>query len=269
MSANFAGFLRKLCAHPRTRNLALDDPRTTEIRRTIIREKKFLRQLYDEWYARLLAEIPAPDGGDILEIGSGGGFLKDRAPTIITSECFPCAGCDLVIDAQKLPFADGALRGIVMVDVLHHLPHPKLFFHEVERCLTGGGGTLAMIEPWNTAWAKFIWKNLHHEPFLPDVSDWDLPEPSAAPQPLSLANSALPGIVFARDREVFLREFPTLEIVKIALDYPLSLLFSGGVSMRSFVPGWLFKPFRQGEKIAQKIVPNFALLALIVVRKRT
>jgi hypothetical protein len=40
--------LKSLLAHPLTCGLDLDDPRTTELRRRIIQEKSFLRQIYQD-----------------------------------------------------------------------------------------------------------------------------------------------------------------------------------------------------------------------------
>ena len=36
-----------------------------------------------------------------------------------------------------------------MVNTLHHLPDVKVFLAEASRCLQPGG-TISMIEPWNT-----------------------------------------------------------------------------------------------------------------------
>ncbi|MDR0868355.1 MAG: class I SAM-dependent methyltransferase, partial [Planctomycetota bacterium] len=240
------------------------DPRTTELRRRIIVEKPFLRRLYREWYDRLWAALPPSDAvaGEVLEIGSGGGFLQEVHPEVITSECFPCAGVNRVIDAQALPFADQSLRGIVMVDVLHHIPNAEKFLSEVARCLRGGA-TLAMVEPWNNRWARFVWTHFHHEPFLPATAEWNLNNVAAA-GPLSRANSALPWIIFDRDREQFSRRFPALEIAQIAVDYPFSYLLSGGVSMRNLMPEFLFRPIRAVERI----LPNCGLFAMITVRRR-
>ena len=32
-----------------------------------------------------------------------------------------------------------------------------------------------MIEPWVSAWARFVWGRLHHEPFAPEASSWRIP----------------------------------------------------------------------------------------------
>jgi hypothetical protein len=79
--------IRSLLAHPLTRGLDIDDPRTTQLRREIIQEKSFLRQIYQEWYATIAGALPR-SMGPVLELGSGAGFLKDFLPGLITSEIF-------------------------------------------------------------------------------------------------------------------------------------------------------------------------------------
>ena len=121
--------LNSLLAHPQARGRDMDDPRTTALRRQIVRDKPFLRAIYEEWYRAIVSALP-PGDEPVLEIGSGGGFLSDFVPGLITSEVFPCPGVQRVIDAQELPFEDGALRGIVMTNVLHHVPRVRRFFAE-------------------------------------------------------------------------------------------------------------------------------------------
>ena len=160
-----ANLFKEWLAHPLTRGLALDDPRTTERRRAIIQTKPFLRHLYEDWYAALARAVP--EGVEpVLEIGSGAGFLGEFIPGLITSEVFACPGISLVLDAKRLPFGTGALRGIVLTDVLHHIAHPRAFFAEAARCVRPGG-VVAMIEPWITPWSRLIYRHLHFEPFQP------------------------------------------------------------------------------------------------------
>ena len=98
----------------------LDAPEMTLYHRTRIFQKKFMKRLYDEWYDMILKKLGS-NPGKVLEIGSGGGFLKDVCPQVITSDVLPLPHCDLVITAGKLPFGDGELSGIVMIDTLHHI----------------------------------------------------------------------------------------------------------------------------------------------------
>ena len=103
-------------AHPLTRGMSLDDPKTTELRRYVIREKSFLRLIYKEWYQKIHASL-MPDQRPVLEIGSGGGFMAEFIPGLITSEVFYISSASLVLDALHMPLADNSLGVIVMINV--------------------------------------------------------------------------------------------------------------------------------------------------------
>src|SRR6185437_14948376 len=143
--------VKRLLAHPDTRDLGIDDPRTTERRRGIIKSNRFLWRIYDEWYRLIADRIPEGSGG-VLELGSGAGFLSEYVPGLITSEVFPCPGIKLVLDGRRLPFSDASLKGIVMVDVLHHVPDCRAFFREAQRSIRPGG-VITMVEPWVSSWS--------------------------------------------------------------------------------------------------------------------
>jgi hypothetical protein len=256
------GLLRGLLAHPLTRGLDIDDPSTTALRRQVIREKLFLRRIYQEWYGAIAAAVPA-GAGAVLELGSGAGFLREVIPDVITSEVFPCPDVDAILDAQRLPFADGSLRAIVMTDVLHHIPRVRDFFAEATRCVRRNG-VVVMIEPWYTAWSGLIYRNLHHEPFAPDVPAWEFPSSG----PLSGANGALPWIVFARDREQFEREFRGWRITSSVPSMPFRYLVSGGVSMRSLMPGPSFGIWRGIERALQPWAGHLGMFACIVLERQ-
>lgn len=247
--------IRKLLEHPLTRGLSVDDPRTTDLRHKIIQEKTFLKSIYSEWYQILLDNLKTSH--DILELGSGAGFIKTLDSRVITSEILPVRGVDLVADATKLPFLDYSLDAIIMTDVLHHIPNPGGFFTEAQRVLRKGGKIL-MIEPWSTRWSEIIYGNLHSEPFN-IKGDWTIP----ATGPLSGANGALPWILFERDRNKFEVEFPGCRIRKINLMMPFSYLLSGGVSIRFSVPGFLYKAIRILEsKLKQNQWAMFAYIEI-------
>lgn len=251
--------LARLLAHPATRGLDLDAPETTVLRREIVRGKAFLRAIYEEWYRLIAARLPPPPG-EVVELGSGAGFMAEFVPGLITSDVFPVPGVARVVDARSLPFEDGALRGIAMTNVLHHIPQVERFLRECGRCLRPDG-RLVMIEPWNTWWSRLVYRRLHHEPFEPGAGDWSFP----ATGPLSGANGALPWILVQRDRERFEREFPLLRLVETRPLMPLRYLLSGGVSLRSLQPGWMHGLWRGMERLSGPLGRSAAMFALIVV----
>jgi SAM-dependent methyltransferase len=256
------GLLRNMLAHPLTRGLDIDSPSTTILRRRIVRDKAFLRQLYEEWYRRIGANLPTGNG-EILELGSGAGFMNEYIDGLITSEIFATPGASVILDATKLPFAKSSLRAIVMTDVFHHIAAPRAFFAEAVRCLKPGGAVV-MIEPWVSPWSRFVYRRFHHEPFEPEAERWEFP----ATGPLSGANGALPWIVFDRDRAAFEREFPQLRIRGIQPMMPIAYLLSGGVAMRSLMPGFTYRFWRKLENAVGTITETMAMFAMIVIDVR-
>ena len=169
-------------------------------------------------------------------------------------------GIDVVLDAGRLPFLERRLRAVVMTNVFHHLPDVGGFLREAARTVRVGG-VIVMVEPWNTAWSRFVYCRLHHEPFDPDAAEWRL----VPGGPLSGANSALPWIVFARDRIRFEREFPMWRLQTVETTMPFRYLLSGGVSLRSLMPGWSFNLWRSAEQALAPWMGRLALFARIVL----
>ena len=256
--------LRQVLAHPLARDLELhlDDPETTGLHRKIIKSKPFLQRIYREWYGLLAESLPSGNGS-VVELGSGAGFLTDFVAGVITSEVCFSPGVRVVLNGQSLPFREASLRGITMVNVLHHVPDVRALFREASRCLRSGG-RVVMIEPWVSAWSRIIYTKLHHEPFEPDAQEWSLP----AGGRLSAANDALPWILFERDRERWEAEFPDLSIKMVRPFMPFRYLVSGGVSMRSVMPGFAFPLWKVVERGLGPLMQKLAMFALIVVERR-
>jgi SAM-dependent methyltransferase len=250
--------LKEWIEHPLTRGLDLDDPRTTDLRRRVIQAKPFLRDIYVDWYAQVAEALPE-GGGSVLEIGSGPGFLSEFVSGLITSDTFHCPGVRVVLDGLHLPFATGALRGIAMTNVLHHIPDPRTFFSQALHCVRPGGA-IVMIEPWVTPWSRVIYTRLHHESFQPEARSWEF----SSAGPLSGANGALPWILFERDRARFEEEFPQWSIELIAPLMPFRYLISGGVSLRSLMPAWSTAFWRNLDEL---IGAQNGMFARIVLRR--
>lgn len=252
--------MRQLLEHPRTCGMDIDDPRLAGLRRQVLQEKPFLRRIYEEWYRSVAAAVP--DGRKpVLEIGSGGGFLRDFVPGLVTSDVVPGPNIDRVLDACELP-SDEPFRAIVMTDVFHHLPDCRRFLSTSAACVPPGG-TVVMFEPWITPWSRFVFHSLHHEPMDLHTARWEF-EPGG---PLSAANIALPWIVFHRDRQRFEREFPQWQVECIRRTMPFRYLVSGGIAYRSLMPGFSFPLWRFAESLLAPFFNQLAMFALIVLRR--
>ena len=211
----------------------LDDPQTRILHSQIIKEKVFLRNLYTDFYEIFKKSI-GQNAGIMVELGSGGGFIKEIIPDVITSDITKLPNVDMTFSAEQMPFKNGGVDAFFMIDVLHHIKKPRVFFAEAQRCLRTGG-KVVMIEPANTLWAAFIYKNFHHESF--DTSaGWEMNKTG----PLSDANGALAWIIFQRDRKLFESEFKNLKIENISFHTPFRYLVSGGLTYRQLAPAFMY-----------------------------
>jgi len=254
--------IRSVLAHPLTKGLELDDPKTTELRLRIIQSKPFLQRIYDDWYRLIKSKIPG-GSGLVLELGSGAGYFRKFLPDVIQSEVFVCQNVHLVSDARQLPFSNNSLKAIVMTDVFHHIPQVEIFLKEAVRCLQPAG-RIVMVEPWVCAWSRFVYCHLHHEPFVPESTSWQIPTNG----PLSGANGALPWIIFVRDREIFARQFPKLEVEEVSPMMPFRYLVSGGVSMRNLMPQAAWRIWQALEIAVTPWVDQLGMFALYSIRRK-
>jgi SAM-dependent methyltransferase len=228
----------------------------------IIRLKPFLSGLYADFYEEIRRAVPTEVRGPVVELGAGAGFFKSHLPGLITGDVLPSRFIDVCFDARNMPFKPRSLKGIVMLNVFHHIPSAGSFLAEAQRCLKRGG-VVVMIEPWITAWSYPIYKLLHHEATNPSQRGWDF-ESSG---PLSGANQALPWIVFRRDRVLFERRFSNLRIESIRPHTPLRYLASGGLSHRAAAPMSWYAPMARMETRVQALRRGFSMFATIILAR--
>lgn len=253
--------------HPALRSLDVDGSDFSLAHRRILNGKFMLRQLFDRFYreCRFLDEQFFRNcPGKRLEIGSGSSFIKETYPDVITSDFKHLPFVDIVQRAERMPFLNESLRAIYAINVFHHFPRPREFFHEILRVLHPGGGVI-MIEPYGGCVGRWLFKNLHQsEGYDAGVSTWEAP---TATGPFSLANQALSQIVFQRDRLQFEAEFPELVLL---LDRPhthLWYLLSGGVNFRQLAPDFFTPLIKCAEWALAPFNRWIALQHTIVLRK--
>ena len=239
----------------------LDDPSATVLHREILQKKTFLKKFYENVYGQFKNAVDQPEKKVLVEIGSGGGFIKDVMPNVITSEILNIPGVDKVFSATEMPFKDSSVDAFFMLDVLHHINEPRQFFKEAIRCLKPCG-RIVMVEPANTAWARFVYTNFHHETFDPKAG-WGLEKTG----PLTQSNGAMPWIIFRRDKKIFENEFPALKIIKIRNHTPFSYLMSGGFTLRQLAPGFFYPAVRGLEYLLSPANNLIGMFMTIILEK--
>ncbi len=222
--------------------------------------KPVLRVVYEDFYDRLAAEcLP----GLTIEIGGGIGNLKQRLADVITTDIQFAQWLDCVADAQRLPFAACCAANIVMVDVLHHIEFPLVFFREIERVLQPGGRAL-MVEPAITWGSTLFWRLFHHEPVRSSADVLMEGRPTAERDPYD-SNQAVPTILATRDRERFHKQFPALRIKRVDwfafAAYPLS----GGFQRWSLLSARLARRLLRIERAIEPLLGRHAGFRMMIV----
>jgi len=240
----------------------LDNPKSTQYHASLIRTKRFLKNIYINFYTQFKNSLPTLKDKVIIEIGSGGGFIKEIMPQAITSDIMKLKNVDMKFSVLQMPFKNNSVDAFFMIDVFHHIPDSKKFLTEMLRCLKKNG-KIIMIEPANTLWGGFAYKYFHHELYDPKGA-WKFKSNG----PLSSSNLALPWIVFVRDRNKFLSLFPELNIIRIHAHTPFLYLLSGGLSFPQLVPSWSYPFFNKFEKLLEGLNPLIGMFYTIELVKK-
>ncbi len=265
-----------------------DDPATTLLHAEIIQRKPFLKKLYIDFYRQFEKAVSDSENKVLVELGSGGGFIKEVISNMITSDVLELPNVDKIFSALDMPFEEASVDAFFMYNVLHHIADTRAFFKEALRCLKAGG-KIVMIEPANTLWSRFIYKNFHHETFDTQAPEWGCrgqakwelePRLSWLGQAetgkagnlqesgrLSGANGALAWIIFWRDRKIFESEFPSLRIVRMRNHTPLRYLLSGGLTLRQLVPSFSYPAVKAIEYILSPINDLLGMFQTIELEK--
>ena len=228
--------------------------------RAVWDRKPTLRVVYDDFYDRIAA---ACRSGVTIEIGSGIGNLKQRLGEVVSTDIQPAAWLDCVADAQRLPFAPESAANIVMVDVLHHLEFPLVFFREAARVLRPGG-RVVMVEPAITWGSSLFYRLFHHEPVRSSVDVLSEGNPDPRRDPYA-SNQAIPTLLVSRQRERFHRLVPMLRIARVDwfafAAYPLS----GGFQPWRLVGKRLARHMLRLERVIEPALGRFMGFRMMLV----
>jgi len=231
--------------------------------RSIWNKKTVLQEVYHNYYQRI---VNVCCEGLTLELGGGSGNLKEYMPEIISIDILCTPWLDVVADAQSLPFAASSFQNIVMLDVLHHLQSPRLFFTEAFRVLKPKG-RLVLLEPGITPISWFFYSIFHHEQV--DLSEDPLMNITINHNrdPFE-SNQAIPTILFGRYKNKFSETFPKFGLLEkkwlSLFVYPLS----GGFKKWHLIPYVFVKPLLSFEdKISSLLGPIMGFRMFIVLEK--
>jgi SAM-dependent methyltransferase len=237
--------------------------------RQIWRDKPVLAQVYRPWFDALLDLVPP--GGRALEVGTGPGFLAERARVrrpeirLTTTDILPASWNQVVADALRLPVRRSSVDAVVGLDVVHHLARPAAFLAEAARVLAPGG-RLGVVEPWVTPLSFPIYRWLHQEGCRPGLDPWNPFSTSAGEKEAFEGDAAVAWALVRRATEEQWAELgltPPRVRVSNAFAYMLSLGFKPG----SLLPPALAPFFQRVDEALGFAAALLGMRALLVWTK--
>lgn len=232
--------------------------------RSVWDRKPALRVVYNDFYDRITACCRP---GLTLEIGGGIGNLKQRIDNALATDIQFAHWLDCVADAQHLPFAVECLDNIVMVDVLHHLEFPVMFFAEADRVLRARGRVI-MVEPAITWLSTLFYRVLHHEPVVMAADPLTSGSPDPGRDPYA-ANQAIPTLIATRDRGRFHQLFPRLRIVRTEWFSLAAYPLTGGFKPWSLLTEGLARRLLAVERRLEARVGRATSFRMLLVIEKT
>jgi SAM-dependent methyltransferase len=259
--------LRKLLAAPELASVDIDSATRLDSHRAILKRKVMLKEVFQELHRVFLSldkQYFMETGGSRIELGAGVSPIRDTDPAVVATDVVAAPDLDRVLDAQAMDLPANSVHAFYGQHCFHHFPDPAKFFEEVIRVVKPGGGFI-LIEPYHGPIASLVFKRLFAtEGFDKEMPGWNVPMGG----PMNGANQALSYIVFTRDRDLFSRRYPSLEIVHQApVTNYVRYLVSGGLNFRQLAPNASIPLLKLLESVLSPLRRQFALHHVIVVRR--
>lgn len=210
-----------------------------------------------------IAEMENLPDGMKIELGAGRGFLKQVAPSIISTDSLPFPTNDLTFSPLSMPFNSDSVSGIFMIDTFCHMEDTHAFLTEAQRVLKPGG-KIIMVEPASSTWGR-VANRLFCQKSFDRSGGWSNTLTAAYKR----VNSALTWIVFERDRSRFQDEFPGLSTQSVNYHTPLRYFLGGGSRFgHAFVPRSSYPFFCQADAWLSGRSPHWSMFVTVMVEKK-
>ncbi len=227
--------------------------------------KPVLRRIYYEFYARIADYLPAEVSGPILELGSGAADITEVIPDCIRTDLFPNPWIDQVENAYALSFSDQFLKGIILIDVFHHLRFPGTALQEFQRVLKSGGRAI-IFDPALSLLGKLVYGPLHPEPLgLQDSISWFAPDWWSPDNIDYYAAQGNAHRVFVCDELDLAGAGWKLKVVKQFAD--ISYIAAGGYSKPQLFPNFAYPFMRFVDNVCNLFPELFATRLLVVLER--
>ncbi|MCX7992008.1 MAG: class I SAM-dependent methyltransferase, partial [Proteobacteria bacterium] len=133
-----------------------------EINKALWERKGLLRKAYGDFYKKIKENLSS-ESGQILEIGSGIGAIKEIIPHCVLTDIVYTPYVNFVQSAYRLSIRDRCLSNIILFDVFHHLKFPLIALKEFSRVLKPKGRVI-IFEPYISIFGYLVYGLMHKEP---------------------------------------------------------------------------------------------------------
>jgi SAM-dependent methyltransferase len=226
-------------------------------------ERPLLRSLYREWFESIAARMASVPGVSV-ELGSGISHFRDVYPSVVTTDVEPTPWTSRVADAANLPFEDGEVANLVLVDVFHHLARPSRFLDEAVRVLAPGGRVI-VLDPYCSPVSTRLYRRFHHE--RTDLRAEPFADDDAIEGAPLASNQARATLAFFHGSDELAAQWPLLTLLErrrlALLAYPLS----GGFSRRPLVSDGVGRALHRAEGALAWAEPLLAFRCLVVLER--
>ncbi|HXQ81264.1 MAG TPA: methyltransferase domain-containing protein [Opitutaceae bacterium] len=227
--------------------------------------KPQLRAVYRGFHELIASRVDRRIPGQIVELGSGMGSIKEVIPECVTTDLFPNPWLDRQENAYRLSYPDGGISNLILFDVWHHLRYPSTALAEFRRVLAPGGRVI-IFDPAISWTGRLVYGLFHHEPVglrLPVT--WEAPagfRPSDADY--FAAQGAATRIFWRREAPGRLAKWDLCEVTPLA---SFEYLATGGFSGPRIGGPAMFRFWRSVDHALSRWPKLFAARLLVVLKK--
>jgi SAM-dependent methyltransferase len=227
--------------------------------------KPQLRAVYRRFHELIASRLDRTVQGQIVELGSGMGSIKEVIPDCVTSDLFANPWLDRQENAYRLNFADGSISNLILFDVWHHLRYPGTALAEFRRVLAPSGRVI-VFDPAISWTGRLIYGLFHHEPIgmgLPFT--WHAPaEFNADDSDYFAAQGSATRVFWRRESPDSISRWATVEVSPLpSFEY----FATGGFSGPQIGGPTVFRLWRGLDRALARW-PNLFAARLLVVLKR-
>lgn len=230
-------------------------------------KKKLLQKVYYEFYELIKSKVDFSVEGNVVELGSGIGKIKDVMPNCITTDIFDNLWVDRVENAYKLTFDDNSVSNLILFDVFHHLEFLGNAFDEFHRVLNDNG-RIIIFDPCMSALGLVSYGLLHHEPI--SISKEILIYANNEKEVENRGYYAAQGNAYRifQKQKKYGELLSKWEVINYKKYSAISYLLSGGYSKPQLYPNSMYGFMKVIDSVCNLLPILYATRLLAVLKKR-